>query len=261
MPVRNQTTAPPRETAQVDPASAGLGDLLAANRVDLLRILTARGIMREEAEDLLQDLFIRLEGRPVGSIARVRPYLLRTIDNLRLDRYRTASRRAGREAAWAVAQAGSSPFADSGPSAERALIARDRLRAVSSALATLPERTLTVFHRFRIDEVRQKAIAAELGISLSAVEKHLQAAYRLLVAVRSDLDAEFDPPAAIPRDASFARREAMSPFSAKAARLRRNDANRARRKPCHAGPPTERGRHGPPLPKLARPIAPSACPA
>jgi FixJ family two-component response regulator len=40
----------------------------------------------------------------------------------------------------------------------------------------------------------QKQIAAELGISVSAVEKHLQKAYLTVVEARSQLDADADLP-------------------------------------------------------------------
>jgi RNA polymerase sigma-70 factor (ECF subfamily) len=75
-------------------------------------------------------------------------------------------------------------------SPERALIARERLQAVSSALSTLPERTRTIFRKYRLEGARQAQIAAELGISGSAVEKHLRKAYRLMVEVHAAQHAD-----------------------------------------------------------------------
>ena len=54
----------------------------------------------------------------------------------------------------------------------------------------LARRGQLVFRRFRVEGVSQRQIADELGISLSAVEKHLQKAYRALIEVRRRLDAE-----------------------------------------------------------------------
>jgi RNA polymerase sigma-70 factor (ECF subfamily) len=52
------------------------------------------------------------------------------------------------------------------------------------------ERTDHIFRRHRVEGASQKEIAKELGISLSAVEKHLQKAYRALIDLRRRLDAE-----------------------------------------------------------------------
>lgn len=142
----------------------------------------------------MQDLFVKLAGRKLGPVAEPRAYLYRMLDNLLLDRRRSAGRRAGREQAWTAAQAGAAPEMDDRPSIERQLIDRERLALVSAALTALPQRTLFVFRRFRIDGEAQKDIAAEIGISVSAVEKHLQRAYRALADVQARLDEETPPP-------------------------------------------------------------------
>ncbi len=54
----------------------------------------------------------------------------------------------------------------------------------------MPERTRTIFRRFRIDGQQQSVIAAELGISVSAIEKHLARAYKEISAARLRLDEE-----------------------------------------------------------------------
>ena len=84
--------------------------------------------------------------------------------------------------------------ADVQPSAEHALIAKEQLELIRESLMRLPERTLLVFRRFRLEGVGQKHIAAELGISVSAVEKHLQRAYRALLESRNRLDADVGSP-------------------------------------------------------------------
>jgi RNA polymerase sigma-70 factor (ECF subfamily) len=156
----------------------------------LIRFLAARRVSRDEAEDLLQDLFIKLECQPIGPVLQSRAYLYRVVSNQLTDLRRSAAKRAEREEAWVAAQSGHKLDLDDRPSPERSLIARERLRAVSSALAKLPERTLTIFRMFRLEGVGQGQIAAELGITRSAVEKHLQKAYRLVVDVRAAQHAD-----------------------------------------------------------------------
>lgn len=163
-------------------------------RPALLRYLAARRLAPDEAQDLLQDLYVKLAAGTPGPVGEPRAYLYRMAENLLLDRRRAATRRSGREQAWTAAQLGPSGDADDRPSAEQVLIGRERLAAVTRALAALPERTVQIFRRYRIDGVAQKEIAAELGISLSAVEKHLQKAYRVAVEAQAALDADSPPP-------------------------------------------------------------------
>jgi RNA polymerase sigma-70 factor (ECF subfamily) len=112
-------------------------------------------------------------------------------DNLMLDRRRSQQRRARREESWTDAVGGTITGISDQPSAEQVLIGRERLRAMEQVLASLGERTNQVFRRYRIDDVGQRDIAAEFGISLSAVEKHLQKAYRALLDARQrEADAD-----------------------------------------------------------------------
>ena len=160
----------------------GLEQVYLVHRPQLLRFLRARGA-GEAAEDLLQELWMRASAGASGPIRDPLPYLYRTANNLMLDRRREALRRARRE----------EEYSDAGetaePSSEQALVARDQLSQVAAALAALGERTDAIFRRHRLDGKSQREIAAEQGISLSAVEKHLQKAYRALVELRRRLDA------------------------------------------------------------------------
>jgi RNA polymerase sigma-70 factor (ECF subfamily) len=178
-----------------DIAAQGLQAVLIEHRPALLRFLAARRAAPDEAEDILQDLFVKLGAAGTGPIGEPRAYLYRMAANLLLDQRRAAGRRGAREQAWVEARQVADPAIDDRPSAEDALIARERLALVAGALAALPERTATIFQRYRIDGVAQRDIAAEQGISLSAVEKHIQIAYRAVVDARARLaDADSPPP-------------------------------------------------------------------
>jgi len=172
-----------------------LQTLFLASRPALLRFMQLRGASPDEAEDLVQDLYLKIEGLAVGPIAEPRAYLYRMADNLLLDRRRAAIRRARREERWSQDGPGSeaSP-GNPAAAADDALISQQQLHEVESALASLPGRTVEIFRRFRIDGERQKHIAADLGISVSAVEKHLQRAYEVVLAVKVQADEEKSPP-------------------------------------------------------------------
>jgi RNA polymerase sigma-70 factor (ECF subfamily) len=63
--------------------------------------------------------------------------------------------------------------ADSAPPVEDVLASRERLRRVWEGLETLSERTREVFVMHRLEGRKYHEIAAALGISCSAVEKHM----------------------------------------------------------------------------------------
>jgi RNA polymerase sigma-70 factor (ECF subfamily) len=175
--------------------------LFMASRPALLRFMQLRGASADEAEDLVQDLYLKLGGLSAGPIAEPRAYLYRMANNLLLDRRRAAIRRAGREELWSQAGPGAQDSSGApATAADNALIARQQLHFVESALANLPERTSEIFRRFRIDGERQKHIAEELGISISAVEKHLQRAYEVVLAVKAHADEENEPPRRLGRE-------------------------------------------------------------
>ena len=164
----------------------GLEQVYLVHREALLRFLRARGA-GDDAEDLLQEMWIKASSAG-GPIRDPIPYLYRTANNILLDRRRAALRRARRDGDWTGGEAGVEP-ADDRPDAEQAALARDDLAAAEAELARLGERTDLVFRRFRLGGESQRQIAGDLGISLSAVEKHLQKAYRALVDLRRRLDA------------------------------------------------------------------------
>ncbi|MGH6616932.1 RNA polymerase sigma factor [Sphingomonas sp.] len=171
--------------AMAEPQPSGLAQVFMESRERLLRFLAARGA-GEAAEDLLQELWERVSAAPTQPVAAPLGYLYRAAENLMRDRYRADSSRARREQDYVDAT--DAVIAD--PGIERALLARERLRAVEAALSALGPRTEQVFRLYRLDGVGQATIARDLGVSLSTVEKDLQRAYRALGALRESDDAE-----------------------------------------------------------------------
>lgn len=167
--------------------ATGLSAIFMANRAALLRFLRARGA-GEDAEDLLQDIWMKLEAKDLGPVADPVPYLYRMANNLMLDRYRSATRRGRREQDWAEGAGGvMADPSDDLPVDER-LILNERLDEARGVLRALGPRVEMVFRRFRIEGVGQKMIADELGVSLTTVEKDLQKAYRAMIALKQKMD-------------------------------------------------------------------------
>jgi len=180
-----------------------LAQAFMANQPSLLRYLRARGA-GDDAEDCLQDLWIRAQASVDRDVGDGLAYLYRMAHNLMLDRYRAAHRRQGREASYHRDVMSGDGSADDAPAAERILLGREGLKQIGRVLAGLGSRTEYVFRRHRIDEIEQREIALELGITLSAIEKHLQKAYRAVAAAQRSITDNSDPsePSKEPLDGS-----------------------------------------------------------
>ena len=154
-------------------------------RGDLVRFFSLRLRSAAAAEDLVQEIYVRLAGveapakiqNPVG-------YLYRLGSNLMLDRLRGERRMGRRDAAWLESQTsqvgGQEVSAE--PSAESAVAARQRLAQLTEALAELGPQTQRIFRMHKFEGLSHPQVAAELGISRSAVEKHMMAALKHLLA-------------------------------------------------------------------------------
>jgi RNA polymerase sigma-70 factor (ECF subfamily) len=156
----------------------------------LRRYLVLRGAAPDEAEDILQEIGLKLTAHAPGPVDQPRAYLYRMATNHFLLHRRTAQRRSRREEDWVDAHSGDTREVDTAPSAETGLAARQQLALVQRLIDRLPERTRTIFRRFRLGGEPQRLIAADIGISTSAVEKHLARAYAELSEIRHRLDVE-----------------------------------------------------------------------
>lgn len=167
-------------------SSTGLEAVFLSNRDRLLGFLRAHGA-GEAAEDLLQELWIKLSAAPSGPIAQPLSYLYRAANNLMLDRYRSQQQATRRDRDWTEA-ATTMPGTSDEPSSERRLIAREQLRIAQAALDQLGDRPAAIFRRHRLDGVGQRDIAAEFGVSISTVEADLRRAYRAMIDLKERLD-------------------------------------------------------------------------
>lgn len=169
-------------------SSSGLQAVLIEEREEFLRFLRARGA-GDGAEDILQDAWLRLAALPTTPIADPRSYVFRALNNVMVDRFRSAQRSRRRDAEWLDVAAGEDGRSDA-PLPDRVLIARSALSEAEAALQAEGPRVLEIFRLFRLSGMTQRAIARQLGLSLSTVEKDLQKAYRTLTLLKERQDAE-----------------------------------------------------------------------
>jgi RNA polymerase sigma-70 factor (ECF subfamily) len=153
----------------------------------LLRYLRLHGA-GENAEDLLHELWLKAErARAPADLSR--GYLMRMAHNLIIDQARSARQRGLRESIWHLDGPSAGAF-DASPDAERSLIARERLQNIDATLGALGPRTEAILRRHRIEGIPQTEIAREQNISLSAVEKHLQKAYRAIALAQREGESD-----------------------------------------------------------------------
>ncbi len=164
----------------------GLEAALLANRDKLRRFLIARGA-GEDADDLIQDLWLKLSTSTSGPAASPMAYLYRAANTMMIDRYRSRKRAERRDREWIDSEGHGNDGAAMSPAGERAISARQEIAKVAAALAQLGVRKETVFRRIRIDRVPQRQVAEELGVSISTVENDLRIACRTLAALRAEL--------------------------------------------------------------------------
>lgn len=153
-------------------------------QMELRRFFLARLHSSTEAEDLVQDLYLKVTtARSVDDIRNPGAYLYRLASNLMLDRIRQQRRSAARDNAWRATHHVLSAVEDIAdiPDAEAIVSARQRLKGVMTALEALPERTQRVFRLHKFEGLRHAEVALRLGMSRSAVEKHMIDALRHLV--------------------------------------------------------------------------------
>ncbi|MDY7097794.1 MAG: sigma-70 family RNA polymerase sigma factor [Pseudomonadota bacterium] len=167
-----------------------LAKTLERDAARLLRFLIARTRDEDLSQDLMQQARLKLiEKPPEGEITDPLSYLYRLLENMVRDHRRSEQSREQRGREWGDRGEGVAPLRADPTTPERNALDRDYLDRVLAALDTLPERTKAIFIAYRVEGESQKDIASREGISLSAVEKHLQRAYRLVSDIRKKLSA------------------------------------------------------------------------
>lgn len=157
----------------------GLGQVFLQNRDAIARFVRARGV--SDVEDLLHEVWINVASKPsAGPIADPLAYLFRCAHNLIIDGRRAEVQRIRRERMWTelATHGGCDGYEES---SERAVMARETLQEAERVLDELGTKTKRIFYRYRLDGLTRSEVAQEMGLSVSAIEKHLRRAYQRLL--------------------------------------------------------------------------------
>lgn len=154
-----------------------------ARRVELVRYFRIRLRSEAAAEDLVQDIYVKIAGLPPEDIGNPAAYLYRLGTNLMLDRIKQQARSARRDADWRDAEtvtAGGEDIALT-PPADEALAARQRLDQVIATVGDLPPQVQEAFRLHKLEGLTHAETAKAMGISRSSVEKHIMASLKRIL--------------------------------------------------------------------------------
>lgn len=129
---------------------------------------------RQLVADIFQDLVERMLKRPAIAPKNPRSYLFQAAANAITDYYRSEQCRLNYSNSVKLEYERD----HNSITPERILAAKQTISIISAALAELPPLTQKIFHLYRMEELSQEAIAKNLGISRSTVERRLKKAVK-----------------------------------------------------------------------------------
>jgi RNA polymerase sigma factor (sigma-70 family) len=174
-----------------DPADvAALRRLLVGQYDEFKRQLTRRLGSEDLAGDVLQETYLHLERpAPVRAVSSPRQYLLTVATNIARMGFRRDRRWSNLTELDAVLG-----FVDDTPDPLRSFEARQELKVLQDAFEELTPRRQRILFASRVEGVKLRDLAEELGLSQRAVEKELKAALMLCgLRLKRDIVQRFGP--------------------------------------------------------------------
>jgi RNA polymerase sigma-70 factor (ECF subfamily) len=169
--------------AAVDRLQTQLGAMYDTLRVPVVRYLICLGLRREEADEIVQETFLRaykqLQGD--GSDSNLRGWVFRVAHNLAINHHKRQRSFSGY--IDADVDDTSAAITDPSPNAEEVLLQKERLHRITVAMRTLSAQEMECIH-LRAEGLRYREIAQILGIGISTVADSLRRALAKLVGER-----------------------------------------------------------------------------
>jgi len=153
-------------------------------REELLRYFRVRLRSDVAAEDLVQDIYLKIAARPLEGVDNPAAYLYRLGSNLMLDRIKARRRAETRDAQWHgvnVSDVGGAQIAEE-PPADDAAAAKLQLGKILEAVKGLPPSQQEAFRLHKLEGLSHAETAQAMGVSRSSIEKYIMASLKLIVA-------------------------------------------------------------------------------
>jgi RNA polymerase sigma factor (sigma-70 family) len=144
----------------------------------LRKVLLRRGRTKEEADDLIQEAFLRMQEycKRGGQVRQTEGFLMRTVLRLASNARRDAHRElySDQQVEDLVL------LMDTSPTPDEVLAGDQCLERMRDALDSVSRRTRDIFFMQRLDGLSYAQIAQQTGLSISAVEKHMASVLAIL---------------------------------------------------------------------------------
>lgn len=163
-------------------------ELFQKRRAALVRFVNAKVHNQAEAEEIVQEAFIKFcAAYDPAQVAAPEALLARIASNLVIDRVRGARARATREETWSkihIEGADDCSSRDASPDPARTLAAKQDVQAALQVLEALPAKTRQIFFLHRFEGLSHAEVATRTGIPKSTIEKHMIRAIKALAPLR-----------------------------------------------------------------------------
>ncbi len=169
--------------ASVDKLEQRIVHMYDTLRLPVVRYLMCLGLRQEDADEILQETFLRAYKhlRGAGAEPNIRAWVFRVAHNLAINHHK--KRRDHVAVTEADCNDETLSVIDPGPNAEEQFLQKERMRRVSQVLRSLSNQEMQCVH-LRAEGFRYREIANILGIGLTTVADSLQRALAKLAGGR-----------------------------------------------------------------------------
>jgi RNA polymerase sigma factor (sigma-70 family) len=153
-------------------------------REDLVRYFRVRLRSDEAAEDLVQDIYVKITSLRAEAIENPSGFLFRLGTNLMLDQIKQRARAGRRDAEWRGATttgARGEAISEASP-ADVVVDARQRLASIIEVVKDLPAPAQEAFRLHKLEGLTHAETAKAMNVSRSSVEKYMMLCLKRILA-------------------------------------------------------------------------------